>query len=510
MLMKKIILSESQSKNLAAFLMEENEVQKMPVDKKMNKPYCIDPEKVLVVKKFLDNGYIARDYEKIGPDGFPQKIKIIQMNASNGEPLKYLYKSQMVDLLIDKFQKMFLDKTERELFMKQVLNDWMNDRISVHGLLSVNALNESTVTSDMVDERASETNTEPTEKQKEAGNYKMGHISIKGMQISIETPKGSLRKGKDRDGNEWERVMKNHYGYFTNTTGNGKDGDAVDVFIGPHPDDFERVYVVDQKVDGEFDESKVMIGFYSKAEAKDAYMSNYSADWKGFWKITGVSIKTFKRWLYRERKQRKPFFDYVTIKKQRLEEGKLNEEEYNQIVRVATMFDEKAAQEVSEELNAKGISAYFRGNVVYAEIEQDRLYPYYVDEVTEFARRVAREYMTTHAVQGEPALSLNEEHRLSRLDVEGWRIERREDGKSNLRNDKDGRYASEEWYDWVGFPNNGLSVINDREKGWNLMTLNGKVIFNRWFDDVLETKNDYIYAIVDGPDDYLIDVRKYL
>ena len=406
--MRKIILNESQSKSLASILNEENKVQRMPVDKKMNKPYCIDPEKVLIVKKFLDNGFTKRDYEKVGADGLPKKIKIIQMNASNGEPLKYLYKSQMVDLLIDKFQKMFLDKLERELFMKQVLNDWLNDRISVHGLLSVNALNESTVTSDMVDERASETNTEPTEGQKEAGNYKMGHVSIKGMRISIENPKGSIRSGKDENGKEWSRKMTHHYGYFTNTTGNGKDGDAVDVFIGPHTDDFNTVYVVDQKVAGKFDESKVMLGFYSKEDAKNAYLSNYDSEWDGFWKITGVPIRTFRRWLYRDQKQRKPFFDYVTVKKHKLDEGNLNEEEYNEIRKIATMFDVKAATEVAEELRAKGIESYNKGNVVYAEIEQDRMIPAYVDEVVSFARKVAKQYFETHKDSAEPSYSMNE------------------------------------------------------------------------------------------------------
>ena len=179
--MKKVILSESQSKALASLV--ESEVQQMPVDKKMNKPYYINPDKVLVVKKFLDKGYTARDFEDVGPDGFPRIRKIVIMNASNGQPLKPMYTSQLLDLLIDKFQNMFSDKVEREMFLKQVLKDWLNGSIGVHGNLSTNLLKETIVTSDMVDERASETNLEPTEKQKEAGNYKMGHVSIKGMPI---------------------------------------------------------------------------------------------------------------------------------------------------------------------------------------------------------------------------------------------------------------------------------------------------------------------------------------
>ena len=519
--MKKIILSESQSEMLASILKEEErQVQNMPVDKKMNKPYCINPDKVLAVKKYLDNGFTAHDFERVGANGYPEKIKIITMNASNGQPLKPMYKDQLKDLLIDKFQKMFLDKVEREMFITQVLNDWLNGSIGVHGTLTTNLLKETTVSSDMVDERASETNTDPTDKQKEAGNYKMGHISIKGMKISIENPKGSFRKGKDRDGNEWEREMKNHYGYFTNTTGNGKDGDAVDVFIGPHTEDFDKIYVVDQKVDGEFDESKVMLGFYDKDEAKRAYLSNYSPGWNGFWKITAVSIKTFKRWLYRGNKQRKPFFDYVTIKKQKLNEAKLNEEEYNEMRFIGRAFDEKGAQEIAEELNAKGIETYVRGTSVYIIVEQDRMYPSYIDEIESLAKRTMGEYIQTHSITAdEPdfVTSLSEE--ISPMDMfknfrtnnpgisrrespafDSWkRVERKSDGKMNLKNIDTDELLSDMWFDWVGYLIDGYAIVSLNNKGYNLIDANGNIVLPEWHEDIEEPLGDGEgYTIVDG------------
>lgn len=160
----------------------------------------------------------------------------------------------------------------------------------------------------------------PTDPQKKAGNYRMGHISVKGMGITIENPIGSVRKFKDSNGKEGTITMRNHYGYFRNTSGNGKDGDAVDVFLGPHIEDFDKVYVIDQNnKSGEFDESKVMLGFLSKDEAKTAYLSNYDPSWRGFRVITAVSLKHFKKWLYRGNKQRKPFGEYVAIMKQKLE-----------------------------------------------------------------------------------------------------------------------------------------------------------------------------------------------
>lgn len=175
--------------------------------------------------------------------------------------------------------------------------------------------------------RCKEVNLNPTDAQKEASNYKMAHISIKGMKISIENPKGSKRYYNDeKTGKKTYNTMKNHYGYFNISM--GKDGDAVDVFLGPNVEDFDKVYCVDQKnKKGEFDETKVMLGFNSKEEAKKAYFANYSPDWKGFMSITGVSLKLFKKWLYRGRKQRQPFKDYVEIKKNQLKENKINKKE---------------------------------------------------------------------------------------------------------------------------------------------------------------------------------------
>lgn len=192
------------------------------------------------------------------------------------------------------------------------------------------------ITTSDIDAECKNVNTSPTDAQKEAGNYKMGHFRIKGMPISIENPTGSLRKYKDYNGNEGAVRMKNHYGYFTNTTGNGKDGDAVDVFIGPNPENFERVYVIDQNTkDGDFDESKVMLGFDSKEEAKRAYMSNYNYGWDGFRAITGVSLRLFKKWLYRGNKQRKPFSEYVEIQKKKLEEAKKPKDDFEERLKKA-------------------------------------------------------------------------------------------------------------------------------------------------------------------------------
>ena len=175
------------------------------------------------------------------------------------------------------------------------------------------------MSNEVIDERAEDINKMPTEGQKKAGNYKMAHITFAGFKISLENAKGSKRYWKDENGKTGYNEMKNHYGYFSNSVGH--DGDHVDVFLGTNQES-DKIYVVDQnKKDGTFDESKVMLGFDSKEEAKEAYLSNFSPDWKGFRSITGVSKKLFKKWLYNGRKQQKPFAEYVEVIKKKLTES---------------------------------------------------------------------------------------------------------------------------------------------------------------------------------------------
>jgi hypothetical protein len=140
---------------------------------------------------------------------------------------------------------------------------------------------------------------EPTQAQIEAGNYRKGHISINGLNISIENPQGSERKGVDRDGKAWSVKMRQHYGYFKRST--GADGENIDVFVKDGtPVDFSGdVFVIDQihPDTGEFDEHKVMLGFSSEREARAAYLSNYTKDWKGLDRIAVMPFDEFKKWL---------------------------------------------------------------------------------------------------------------------------------------------------------------------------------------------------------------------
>lgn len=156
---------------------------------------------------------------------------------------------------------------------------------------------------------------EPTEAQKEAGNYKKGHLTLQGLDIALENPKGSTRSGIDPDGKEWQSTMAHDYGYIKRTL--GADGDHVDVFIGDKPDS-ETVYVVDQ-VDpktGKFDEHKVMMGFADEQAARAGYLGNYEEGWQGLGAIKAMPVEDFKRWV-KEGDTTKPVAKKVRMSQQR-------------------------------------------------------------------------------------------------------------------------------------------------------------------------------------------------
>ncbi len=479
---KKLILSEAQLKNITKTLLMEDVGLK-----KVSKPYTISPDKVLVVKRYLDNSFKKGSYENIGADGFPKKERIVAMLASNGDILKNMYLEQVKDLLVDKFQKMFTDEEERDLFMARVLDDWFNDKISPFGILPINHLNESIsddfiadyednindgifnilsecakisgagklnesakeFTTSNIGAEAKKVNTNPTDGQKQAGNYKKGHIVVRGMKITIEQPKGSYRKGKDANGREWKQLMHNHYGYFTRTK--GKDGDEVDVFLGPRLKSFTTVFVIDQNNGSrEFDESKVMLGFDSEDKAKDAYLSNYKKGWNRIRKITGVPLKIFKEWLYRGRKQRQPFGDYVTIKQKKLNENK------------------KDTLDVP--FNVGGHPSVDFSQYIEHSMRDNKL----------------------KNLENEPAF-------------DGWKRVSHF-GKMNLANAETGKLLTDKWFDWISYMVYGTAIVRADDKRYNWIREDGTLVSPEWFDDVSEfgedgkafAKNGNIYYIVYG------------
>lgn len=176
--------------------------------------------------------------------------------------------------------------------------------------------------SEQIATASAEVNTEPREAQKEAGNYKKGHVQVGTFDITIEQPQGSVRRGTDADGKQWENKMNNTYGYIRGTV--GADGDHIDVFLSNDIDgwDGRKVFVVDQyNPDGSFDEHKVMLGFNDADEAKVDYLANYEQGWENGRRIdvSAVNLEDFEKWIESSKRKTKPFSEYKNVK---LEQGK--------------------------------------------------------------------------------------------------------------------------------------------------------------------------------------------
>lgn len=114
---------------------------------------------------------------------------------------------------------------------------------------------------------------DPSDAKKAAGNYKKGHIRLYGLDVTIENPKLSVRRGKD-----WAVPMRHHYGYFRRTK--GMDGDHVDCVIGPDVEQATHAYVIRIP-----DEEKYMLGFTDAVAARHAFDDMYQP---------GVGAKLFR------------------------------------------------------------------------------------------------------------------------------------------------------------------------------------------------------------------------
>lgn len=132
----------------------------------------------------------------------------------------------------------------------------------------------------------------PTPAQAASGNYRKPTFKWHGLTIAIENPAGSVRRGRNRDGGEWEVRMVFDYGEIKRTE--GVDGDPVDVIVGQNLG-APMVYVVHQRKYGawdEYDEDKCCIGFDTEDSAKAAFLANYN-DPRFLGPITAMPVAEF-------------------------------------------------------------------------------------------------------------------------------------------------------------------------------------------------------------------------
>lgn len=121
---KKIYITEEQEQMLVKHLVMETR-------------YPINPAHVLYVKDILDKNFIKCTLNQMSPDGNPVSTPIVQLKGPDGNPVRGCDAIYVQDFLEPKCAHMFADRIQLPKFLRQVIIDWYDNKITKEGLLSV-------------------------------------------------------------------------------------------------------------------------------------------------------------------------------------------------------------------------------------------------------------------------------------------------------------------------------------------------------------------------------------
>ena len=125
-------------KNKKVVILTENLLQEC-YSTILNEVYYPLSSKVLLIKNYLDRNF-KRDYIlDMDENGYPINKGVVNM-VSNGVVIQQMQGDEILTLLDDKFHNIIKDKKDRRTFLKQVLSDWFQNKISREGLLTVNKI----------------------------------------------------------------------------------------------------------------------------------------------------------------------------------------------------------------------------------------------------------------------------------------------------------------------------------------------------------------------------------
>lgn len=318
---------------------EETPAEQAPTEEEGSKPVMSHDEKMAFMRQFLeDTAGDMRLLDVVTDEEVQKLIDLYDAWEVVNDGLGAAHDAN--DALLNDKNKAIAQKAKENIETAEnaanaafaPVEDYYNELLSTHNIEDEEGDADETETpsaetplSDAISAAEAETDQNPTDGQKEAGNYKKGHVQVGTFDITIENPKGSVRRGKDANGKEWESKMNNTYGYFRGTE--GVDGDHIDVFISNDIDgwDGRKVFVVDQyNPDGSFDEHKVMLGFNDADDAKSDYLANYEKGWENGRRIdvSVVNLEDFEKWIASSKRKTKPFSEYKNVKSESAESPK--------------------------------------------------------------------------------------------------------------------------------------------------------------------------------------------
>lgn len=312
---------------------EETPAEQAPTEEEGSKPVMSHDEKMAFMRQFLeDTAGDMRLLDVVTDEEVQKLIDLYDAWEVVNDGLGAVHDAN--DALLNDKNKAIAQKAKENIETAEnaanaafaPVEDYYNELLNTHNIEDeegdadeIETPSAETPLSDAISAAEAETDQNPTDGQKEAGNYKKGHVQVGTFDITIENPKGSVRRGKDANGKEWESKMNNTYGYFRGTE--GVDGDHIDVFISNDIDgwDGRKVFVVDQyNPDGSFDEHKVMLGFNDADDAKSDYLANYEKGWENGRRIdvSAVNLEDFEKWIASSKRKTRPFGEYSSVKKE--------------------------------------------------------------------------------------------------------------------------------------------------------------------------------------------------
>ena len=318
---------------------EETPAEQAPTEEEGSKPVMSHDEKMAFMRQFLeDTAGDMRLLDVVTDEEVQKLIDLYDAWEVVNDGLGAAHDAN--DALLNDKNKAIAQKAKENIETAEnaanaafaPVEDYYNELLNTHNIEDEESDADETETpstetplSDAISAAEAETDQNPTDGQKEAGNYKKGHVQVGTFDITIENPKGSVRRGKDANGKEWESKMNNTYGYFRGTE--GVDGDHIDVFISNDIDgwDGRKVFVVDQyNPDGSFDEHKVMLGFNDADDAKSDYLANYEKGWENGRRIdvSAVNLEDFEKWIASSKRKTKAFSEYKNVKSESSESPK--------------------------------------------------------------------------------------------------------------------------------------------------------------------------------------------
>lgn len=318
---------------------EETPAEQAPTEEEGSKPVMSHDEKMAFMRQFLeDTAGDMRLLDVVTDEEMQKLIDLYDAWEVVNDGLGAAHDAN--DALLNDKNKAIAQKAKENIETAEnaanaafaPVEDYYNELLNTHNIEDeegdadeVSASSAETPLSDAISAAEAETDQNPTDGQKEAGNYKKGHVQVGTFDITIENPKGSVRRGKDANGKEWKSKMNNTYGYFRGTE--GVDGDHIDVFLSNDIDGWNgrKVFVVDQyNPDGSFDEHKVMLGFNDADDAKSDYLANYEKGWENGRRIdvTAVNLEDFEKWIASSKRKTKPFSEYKNVKSESAETPK--------------------------------------------------------------------------------------------------------------------------------------------------------------------------------------------